>query len=327
MTRTPHGASNGVCSSVLDSVRVWPAVSIASRAAEALARCGGAARVHSVFARSFNIALDNDSLITVVKHGRGGMPCAILVGADDSASFEQIIEPESEVRVASDALMIPAAGVCIDLHKAAVISYRRSTVVKANAAALRAGVEAASDALIAAATGEGLTPLLACVEELAAGRCSRTFTDALCARGAAAICTLMNGLRDDDQRAIIAGVNGLCGLGIGLTPSGDDVLTGLTGTLAALGRLRANDALAVEILRCAPTATTAVAAAYLEYAAHAEVSDILGEFIGAIASAERMRISAAAADLGQMGSTSGGETALGVLLAFHHLNWAARNQA
>jgi hypothetical protein len=106
----------------------------------------------------------------------------------------------------------------------------------------------------------------------------------------------------------------LIGLGVGLTPSGDDFLVGLLAGLEACGDA-VRSPLARAIAREAPRRTTAIGAALLEHACRGEFSQRLHDVLIAIVAFDRAGIAAAIARAMAYGATSGADTLRGLFLA------------
>jgi hypothetical protein len=124
-----------------------------------------------------------------------------------------------------------------------------------------------------------------------------------------------------DRDEAVAAARGLVGLGPGLTPAGDDVLSGLlSGTLVLAGAVGLEDGTA-EVTRAAGAdiadrareATTTVSAALLAHAARAEVSAPAAGVLHALCG--RGVVTTALERLLGVGSTSGRDLAVGLLAA------------
>lgn len=115
---------------------------------------------------------------------------------------------------------------------------------------------------------------------------------------------------DDDELA--DAVDGLLGLGPGLTPAGDDVLAGALVVAAALGRAAR---LASAVGAAVPFArTTAVSAGLLPHAAHGLAVPQLAAYLAALGAA-RGDVDAAEQRLLAVGHTSGAALRLGAVVA------------
>jgi hypothetical protein len=108
----------------------------------------------------------------------------------------------------------------------------------------------------------------------------------------------------------------LGGLGPGLTPAGDDALSGVLFASRALGGPTVEPALAA-VARA--VRTNAVATALLEAATGGFHIEPVHDLVVAAAAGDRTAAEAAAAALNQFGSSSGADVAYGLRLAFTHL--------
>jgi hypothetical protein len=118
---------------------------------------------------------------------------------------------------------------------------------------------------------------------------------------------------------------GLVGLGIGLTPSGDDFLVGLLAGLEATDHpLR--DALAAAIARETPGRTTEFGAALLEHACRGEFSQRLHDVLIAIAAHDDVGLPRAIARAEAYGATSGADTLAGLSCALEVASSRASTQ-
>jgi hypothetical protein len=111
----------------------------------------------------------------------------------------------------------------------------------------------------------------------------------------------------------------LVGLGPGLTPAADDALGGLLAAARFLARALGVDprtwrALGRRVRRVAHGRTTAVSEALLGCATIGAVGETAGRLLLSLGAAEPAPLQQALGDLLRLGHTSGGDTALGVLL-------------
>jgi hypothetical protein len=121
---------------------------------------------------------------------------------------------------------------------------------------------------------------------------------------------LLAGEVDAAEKASVA----LIGLGIGLTPSGDDFLVGLLAGLEATGD-EMRETLAAAIAAVAPGRTTTFGAALLEHACRGEFSQRLHDVLIATAARDAAGLRRAIARATAYGATSGADTLAGVSLA------------
>jgi uncharacterized protein DUF2877 len=105
-------------------------------------------------------------------------------------------------------------------------------------------------------------------------------------------------------------VQGLIGLGPGLTPSGDDFLLGALAVLAAIGESAAHAAMARAILDALPGLTTSLSGCFLRAAAAGHVGENLHRVVSSIMTD---RLDAAVAAAGKIGHSSGWDMMAGIL--------------
>lgn len=152
---------------------------------------------------------------------------------------------------------------------------------------------------------KGLAPL---AEPLLEGKAAPD-NNPLCALALPRLEKLMQSLRKGDGSALEEAVTSLLGLGPGLTPSGDDVLCGLLWGLnhSPYG----NHGLKAILCREAGKRTHPVSAAYLTAIAEGEVFGRLAEAWSGLTGREESNFER----LLEVGSSSGGDLLLGLLLA------------
>ena len=126
---------------------------------------------------------------------------------------------------------------------------------------------------------------------------------------------LEQGLEELNGRQILKGVNRLAGLGIGLTPAGDDFLLGVIYALWM--NLTAPEAKvwSANIHRSAASRTTQLSAYWLEVASHGQAAKSWHDLLDAIDEMNGTRIRQAASTLISHGHTSGFDALAGFYLA------------
>jgi Protein of unknown function (DUF2877) len=119
----------------------------------------------------------------------------------------------------------------------------------------------------------------------------------------------------DGHAPVMAGhepVQGLIGLGPGLTPSGDDFLVGALALLAAIGARHAHAALAGAIKQALPGATAPLSACFLRAAAAGHVGENLHRAVSALMSGE---VDAVVGTIANIGHSSGWDMMAGIAIA------------
>ncbi|MEA4907638.1 MAG: DUF2877 domain-containing protein [Anaerolineaceae bacterium] len=131
-------------------------------------------------------------------------------------------------------------------------------------------------------------------------------------RFAARVMRLTHSVEVADWSSVEEAAVGLLGLGIGLTPSGDDFLAGFLATGLALGPSRAFQHLAHTVAGRARTNTTLVSAALLRALSRGQVGERFGTLLAAL-DGSPSDLEAAAKNMLEFGSSSGIETMYGLL--------------
>lgn len=121
------------------------------------------------------------------------------------------------------------------------------------------------------------------------------------------------------RRGMCSAVGYLLGRGLGLTPSGDDVLMGFgTGLRCVHGDRAAcqTERFFEEVTRLVPGKTTAVSEAYLQAMCDGHANGDYISLVGALESRDRSAIASATSRVLSVGHTSGADSLLGFAAAF-----------
>jgi Protein of unknown function (DUF2877) len=245
--------------------------------------------VHSVHRAAVYLRLGAPDRLGVVAVGDvGGLPGGVLVGG--VADFRT--------------LGLKRRGLAIDVTNATTWSPRLPAEAHhTHGPRLATGCDRVRALAAARAGSEGLGPLLG-------GGDAR---DAFSLAAAARIAALRAALTTRDPAAAAAEARNLMGLGVGLTPSGDDLLVGLLAALEATGSpMRA--ALARSIAADAVARTTAIGGSALIHAARGEFAERLHDVLIAIRLDDPETTERAIARATAYGATSGIDTLVGLFL-------------
>jgi hypothetical protein len=109
----------------------------------------------------------------------------------------------------------------------------------------------------------------------------------------------------------------LAGLGIGLTPSADDLMLGATYAAWIIHPPEIASALASEVARTAAPLTTSLSAAWLRAAGRGEAGVLWHEFFTALLSEDQARGRASVESMLDVGETSGADALGGFLVTLH----------
>ncbi len=263
------------------------------------------ARVHSVFARALNVALDGERLLTLAQRDADAAPDAIVVDLPSWAPFA--ITPGADVQLASDRIDF---GDCFSVTLAHVRPWQGRLPLYAHSDdVLRHHLPMAQRHVHK--HGEGIagtrafSPDGSSVDRAMVAAVHYN-TDGLC-----------QALAHDDMPRARAHAERLLGLGPGLTPSGDDFLLGLLAALNLPGSpARACCSLGTHVVEWAGKRTHLISAAALRHAANGRVRASVIGLCEALMHATAAQMLSALDQVMRIGSSSGSEIAAGVLAGF-----------
>jgi hypothetical protein len=276
------------------------------------------ATVHSIFHSAINLALGDGTLIALLTLDRGETPHGIRLNTPDGFTFEQQgVTARAEAARRGGNLRIAGAGFSVDLRAARRWQARLDEVnIDLSKPNRSSAWRVAFDALAAhPETSQAIAGVALLVTQH--GVSGDIAPLAVSASGAVrALVQATSAFRLDEARKA---AGDLVGLGPGLTPSGDDFLTGyLAGLWVTAGvsskRRGFAEAFAAEVEKLAAR-TNDISRTFLVDAAQRQVSGVIADLIRAIAyhdDPETIRQAAQAAMA--VGKTSGTDSVAGLLL-------------
>ncbi len=243
----------------------------------------------------------------------GGLPGGILVG--EVTDLRQTgIRPGMAFVPSTDGWSIPSAGVGIDASRATTWSPALPPAASLRLTAeLARTVAAARRHAADRAPAGGLAPMLSGSDRGGTEGRARG-GDPWLTRARALIGAQLEALRLGDVAAAVAPTVGLMGLGVGLTPSGDDYLVGLLAGMEATDD-PPRHGLAAVIAGHAPLRTTAIGAAALGQASRGAFAERLHDVLVALARGRPDQLAAPIERAMTYGATSGSDTLVGLFAA------------
>jgi hypothetical protein len=261
-----------------------------------------AARILSVGRHACNLLFDESSVVSLVDRRIGNGPFNVVLDGLDTLSICAQTNPT--LAFGRDWLCL--GELCIDLRQASVWdpcpdwSTLRRGYCKSQPALL-----VLHDLCARHACDSIFGPLLG-IPAVDGG-----WAKAIPGRTQSAIHDLGAGWEGDRSR-LRRGAAALAGLGIGLTPSGDDLLAG-----AMLGAWLAHPsprAFCGEVLRASASRTTALSAAFLRAAAEGQCSAPWHDLLAALLAGDKTRVEGAGREILRHGATSGADALIGFLV-------------
>jgi hypothetical protein len=132
------------------------------------------------------------------------------------------------------------------------------------------------------------------------------------------IIRLLDGLETDDSSSVLAGAADLAGLGMGLTPSGDDFIIGVMHAIWCSLPSSEAQAFCAALLSPVADRTNRLSASYLSRSALGEASDPWHTLIEALARGDVAGLKSPVDALIGLGHTSGQDALSGFVLGFKH---------
>lgn len=253
---------------------------------------------------------DGTELVTLALDDVGGLPGGVGLHGVGTLLDLGVLHG-GRVLVVDRWLTIGSEQVRIDLAEAATWSPRLPPAARCvPGPRLDATLAVARRLAAAHAPGRGFGRLLRPPEPAD----SRLVDVPFLAVAAPRIADLGEALAADDRGAAGVAARGLIGLGIGLTPSGDDLIVGVLAGLRAMDH-PAGPALAAEIAAATPGRTGPVSEVVLRQATRGAFAEPLHDLLVAIAGQRPASLVRAMARVLSCGSTSGADTLVGLLMA------------
>ena len=284
------------------------AISVDDHLLRRVLRGGLAGEIHSIFDSVVNISAPS-GLITVAARHLDNAPNTVVI---DSASMSPLRTRLGGRVVAHGPRLVCPGHFSIDLDDAAVWHADLpdlSTVAQSQSQALEQMVTELERLVDREGQPGGIRP-----RRGAQGTIEREVSRVLDLAAHALVRSLAAG----DLDAATAWAERLIGLGPGLTPSGDDFVTGLAAALAAPGtRMHALLPWVQELVRDSEPRTNVISWTAMHEAAHGRVRESITAVLRAVAAGDPEALRPAARKVIQIGKTSGTDIVTGMQAGLH----------
>lgn len=275
---------------------------------------GRSTTVHSVYKGAVNI-VTHDGIVSLVPPKAGRSPNSIVLHEADILSLRGLV-PGDPVDFEGQTLTL-GKGFRVTFRRAE--TYSEPPVPRERAVpseSVTQNLVAARGSLVVSGRFEGLGPLIfdygvgsspeSCILNEVSRRASRSFK------------SLLAGLRSGDRRLTEDSLEGLLGLGPGLTPSGDDLVLGLLAALKVGEAFRArpagSDMLSQCVAKLAPQRTNLLSSDILTMGSEGGFNEKVRRALDSIHSRGPCEVSRDVEDLVSLGATSGTDIAAGVII-------------
>jgi hypothetical protein len=275
------------------------AITAAPRAVEWIKK-SHSARLLNIFNQVINLVNEHDQVLSITTPAIGNGPFTLLVGG---RGFQEVVSARSSVVLERETIRI--GDLKVDCSQLEIWDPRPNWIplTQSQHHTLRQNIR---ERLSAADVDSNFPGLLASAESAVNDGIS--FADA----ASQAVEQIRIGFQEGKRASILMGSAALAGLGIGLTPAGDDFLVGMMHGLW----IRAADLaqkLCLEIARTASPRTSTLSAAWLEAASDGEATQAWHTFIRTIYDDSAESMEAALDQILRTGQTSGADALTGFL--------------
>ncbi len=189
------------------------------------------AQVHSVFLRACNIETHSGELVTLLAAGCGNLPHAVRCASPIGPLNARMRKGQAAI-LDGARLCIPAAELVMDLSRATVWNGMVADAPPGlRGMASHGTLRELRETLRHQAPDQGVAPVL-----FSSGAPQSALERALVARMAQTLPILARATEASDPEAVASALSTLVGLGVGLTPAGDDFIVGYLAALWSRSR-------------------------------------------------------------------------------------------
>lgn len=291
--------------------------------------------IHSVFQHALNIKTSGGQLVSILCGSDRAGPNTVVARLPNGMDFISMgLRAGMPARLRGTRVQLGAGDVQLRTGSARKWWPRLADGLELiDLRLLETNLAAVNESFTDRPPGRGLGSLLPAAADMAAGRWDRVEDERgrsddgeeLVSRALPAIRDLMRGYLRRNGRALQRGIEGLIGLGAGLTPSGDDLLLGFIGALRAVSK-RMNGSEMESVLEAIRDhlyenrqRTTFISANLLAFACAGRVADPVLHVIRSLLFEETASMMERVEVLLRQGDSSGSEVLLGILLALEPL--------
>lgn len=281
-----------------------------------------AGKIFSVHANSVYCLIGNGHLV-IVHDGRfGAVPFGLSVSRSSDCFDNYDIRKGMQINLSQFKFGVPETNFSIHLNSAEVWRPRQSIPPIPSFVNARSNLDFALQYLRTKGSREGLGGLITVQDDLFTGRKDTPKElNPFCQLAFYPLSNLIASIEKKDLYSLGKPLTKLIGLGLGLTPSMDDVLIGLISALYFLKDsssygLGFTSTLGKMIFSLSRGKTTIVSETFLKYACLGDVYEILDNVLFALLFCSRQKLSSVIDKVISMGATSGTELMVGVLIGF-----------
>jgi len=308
------------CSTTVTSSLHVEATSVGPTAARSLDqdRIG---QVHSVFTRVVNVLTSGNRLISVVGADVGNGPINIVTNLPQSTSMASIGIRKNDEVLNVDGSIVLGKNVLIISTKNAK-EWKPQRIFRGSLLAvkkIRDNLMTMKEVTCAYGRFSGLAQLIECVEEGRFDKLASRELNPFAQRALPNLSMLMKTIRAKNYQGTKRKAQELVGFGPGLTPSADDVLSGLMASLTLISENLniCGDSVSEvnkSIISCIQDRTTLISQEFLMHAAAGDANEPILALVEKILTARPSEVEKATRHVLAIGEASGTDVVLGVFL-------------
>ena len=256
------------------------------------------ARPLHIFDQVINLVNQDGRVLSVVSTAIGNGPFSLMVG---EANFRALVTVQSTVSVEQDVLVV--GDLMIDFSQAAQWNPRPQwgPLTQSQFQILKQSIR---DGLLTASQGKNSSQVFASTSGIA------PFSSPFSRAAALAVEEIRKGFQLADWKTVLQGAADLTGLGVGLTPAGDDFLVGMMHGLWARAADQVEE-LCTAIAQSTIPRTSTLSGAWLEAASQGEASQVWHDLLSAIQANHTSGVRSAVQQILRTGETSGADALSG----------------
>lgn len=286
-----EAGKNVACMVIMKQMVSTNALSAAPRALDWLNTTRVARPLH-IFDQVINLVNQDARVLSVVSIVVGNGPFSLLVGED---GFRELVTVQSLVSIEQNSLV--AGELSVDFSQASPWDPRPQwgSLTQSQFQTLKQSVRAG---LLSAGQDQNFPRVFGSTSGIV------PFNSPFSRTAALAVEQIRKGFQLADWKAVLQGAADLTGLGVGLTPAGDDFLVGMMHGLWARAADQVEE-LCAAIAQTAIPRTNTLSAAWLEAASQGEAAQVWHDLLSALQANQINGVRAAVQTILRTGETSG----------------------
>ena len=296
------------------------AVSISSALIKILSGQSYRGTIAGVYARSGNFSFEN-ILVTVSDVSQKNLPYGILCDLSE-IDLQGVLRSDDAAEINSERLTVRDRLFEISLRSASIWDPEFYMPIQASdVPIIQKNIDQLVQHIVHLNNPDGLVPLFRFIPNLMNSEVyPGDNSSALSQTAYDALRSIITAIRNTDERLLNEGSMQLTGLGIGLTPSGDDILAGLFAALIITSKVEYRNWLMELLGKLLPRIeglTNDISINYLKAVSQGYFPERVSNLISAMITAKSFAdVQPALQDMLQWGHTSGYEITLGMVIGF-----------